>query len=247
LLKPIFGVNVFAIIFGKSIAAASASFPGPLGSCIESARARARPYVLASVAQYVRVTIDKGPDGAPATINDVRIAYLVLPLHDIHKNDGLFTETYGSKKMPPYRWHGSEEEQGNVESGSFRVLFGAKEFEARTIVTGARTITPAEMEGQTYFNDKIAMKKGEDAWTYDNTEDVICNLTIVVDSPTLLLEPVGGGGLKVAGGDPEPSVVSTHGANEQYGPNTLSARWSDVLPGEIVGIHFRKTAVQERR
>jgi hypothetical protein len=69
---------------------------------------------------------------------------------------------------------------------------------------------------------------------------VICNLTQVIESSALQLEPVGRGGRRVGDNSSvEADVYYQATSSEKMTNSSLAISWKDIEPGEDAGIIFK--------
>ena len=158
-------------------------------TCISDARKAHRPYVIVSVAQHVRLE-----DNADRTSRHAseRISYLLLTLRNISKDEDVFKEQYqGSDRgAAPVRWNGPRIEEDEVGvPGAYQVRIDAKAGTLITVLTGVERDFRLPLKSISAANYNLG--PGEDFWDYPNAEnDVVCELTLTVESSNLLLKPV---------------------------------------------------------
>ncbi|WP_147444578.1 MULTISPECIES: hypothetical protein [Corallococcus] len=213
-----------------------------LAECIAKGRKYSRPYVIQSLTQIIRIEDrSTGAQGAER-ISEARIVYSMLPLKDVSESEDVFSEGYQSKGRV-FRWWGSESESASNVS-SYSVPFHAMNAQPRTVVTGARTIVPVPRGGDSFINGQVTTSLNEDAWTYASELDVICELTMLIEAPGMILKPAIRGAKRWTGAALESKDANNRGPNGSFdgpnGPGNINARWENVLPGEVVGIVYKK-------
>ena len=167
----------------------------PIRTCVSQARSSGRPYVILSIAQHVRLE-DKTSANGKSTIRHAseRIFYVLLTLRDISKDEDVFKEQYqGSERgATPAKWYGPRIEEDVLGvPGAYQVRIDARAGTLLTVVTGAERDFPLPLKTISSSNYNVGI--GEDFWDYPNAEnDVVCELTLTVESPTLRLIPVRG-------------------------------------------------------
>jgi hypothetical protein len=253
------GITLFMLfslgVIGLGVYTSVSQPPGPgaqLKKCMEEAAKRKKDYLLESITMLIRLDEKVNPDGSKSLQEDARIVYTVRALKDISFDASTFTEQYTSRISLPNRWYGSDVEEQKTD-GSYDVKFALKEGEVISIVTGAHyTGKPVPLPPRKSFGDRVSLGSYDETWTYPNGEptagDVICTLTIVIESPTLRLRPFDNASAirltpKQAGKGTADNTLTTRrvhssaeGATAEQ--SSLSTRWNNVLPGEEVGIHF---------
>jgi hypothetical protein len=240
------GYDVFASVFPRLARVKTTGGGEPVKlACIDTARARKEPYVVLSATELVELQDLPIDSTRQARHAKVRMIYTLFMLRDLSRdNDAVFHESFTSDYGALIRrWFGTERETSDIDGSSYDVLFSAKTGETRTLITGSTYIVPLPLSpNRTAFSQNTSLGANEDTWGYPNTTDgdVICELTIVLWSPTLKLIPVGQAakrqtGRTVRGAD---VVVNESPRDTAISSRSLSARWLNVMPGEEVGIHF---------
>jgi hypothetical protein len=207
--------------------------------CVSRAKELKRPYVLENVVQWVHYGDDTS---GPTPIRRVheRIFYRVLPLKDIKEGDEIFLEEYEGDHLVRH-WLGPHREIPEGGGNKYQVAFTAKRGELETLVTGADFEYSLPLaEGRAAFRSKVTVNRDRDFWYYQNIDDVVCELTQIIESDKLHLAPVGRGGVRIGGTDTAAEGDVQFQANPSIkGTNTaLLMDWRTVLPGEDVGIVF---------
>lgn len=240
------GYDVFAAVFPRLAKVRTTGGGEPVKlACIDTARARKEPYVVLSATELVELQDLPVDSTRQARHAKVRMIYTLYMLRDLSRdNDAEFHESFTSDYGALIRrWFGTELETSDIDGSEYDVVFSAKAGETRTLITGATYIVPLPLPpNRTAFSQNTSLNTNEDTWGYPNTTDgdVICELTIVLWSPTLKLLPVGQAakrqtGRTVKGAD---VVVNASPRDTTISSRSLSARWVNVMPGEEVGIHF---------
>lgn len=207
-----------------------------LTRCLQAARERQRPYAIESA-----VVIWSFSDTQTRRYLSVRIVYTLRVLRPFSAQEaGLFKEEYGYDTRLFRHWHGPEDERWlSAEGHVYAVEFDGEEGEIRTVVTGAELEYPLPFaEGRAGFGNRISLKANEDFWRYPNEVDVICSITLILQSATTSIAPVGLGGALARGSEVTPRAAVNRALGEAR-QHSLSVRWEEtLLPGDIVGIHF---------
>jgi hypothetical protein len=205
--------------------------------CVSAAKALSRKYVLLHVLQWVQYEDD--PVARQRWVEQ-RIAYVVLPLVDIAESEQVFAEDYqGSGTV--IRWHGPRRETAVPGTSRYQVSFAGKRGVPLTIVTGARMLFPLPFPAvRPAFRGTLQVGAQQDFWIYENMEDVICELTQIIDSRSLRLVPLGRGGSKIGtdGQRVESDVMLQPQAIPPLPNSALAGSWRLVLPGQDVGQVF---------
>jgi hypothetical protein len=223
--------------------AGPATTPAGPASFLDTARGK-RPYALSAVSMHVRLEDVSTPEGA-RRLASVRIVYTVLALEPIALDNSSFTETYGSShtengSVALQHWYGSEVERLNGKAAPYYVQFSAAAGESRTVITGADLVFPLPLPpDREEMTGTIRLRDDEDLWVYFNDADYIGELLMVIESPTTDLTPVGRGAARLAANLIDLRWDSARRNPEGGGAGaSLSARWTNILPGEKVGIQF---------
>lgn len=205
--------------------------------CVTLGKALSKKYVLLHVLQWVQY--EDGP-GRRQRLVDQRIAYTVLPLVDITDGEQVFAEDYQGSGLV-IRWHGPRRETEIPGTTRYQVSFSGKKGVPLTIITGAKMIFNLPFPPvRPAFRSSLQIGANQDFWAYENTEDVICEITQIVDSRSLRLTPFGRGGNKVGtdGRRIESDVMLQPQTIPPIPNSALSATWRLVAPGEDVGQVF---------
>lgn len=205
--------------------------------CIAKSKALSRKYVLLNVLQLVQYENSPTKD---QRVVEQRIIYTVLPLVDIAVTDQVFAEDYqGSGSV--IRWYGPRRETLIPGTSRYLISFSGEKGIPLSIVTGARMLYPLPFAtNRPAFRQKLSIAADQDFWAYENTADVICEITQIVDSRSLKLVPIGRGGYRIGeDGQAVEGDVTLHPPGGGPISNTaLAATWHFVLPGQDVGVVF---------
>lgn len=211
--------------------------PGGLKALIAAGRERKKPYVLDDVTVLIRVKDVKNGAGWERHV-EWTINYKVHALQPIKGTDKLFKERYLVSGARTMRWFGSEKEIDTTDGG-YHVMFNLAEGAARTITTRATNVFDLPLEDKRVaFGQRLKLDPDELFLSYENDEDVIGQLSIIIDSDTLDISPVGQAAKrsKLDGSVTPDEECRLQSAGEQ---RTLSARWEHLMPNEEVGIHMK--------
>ena len=243
----LFGYDILGAIFPRLATVKSRDITDPsLQACLDEAKRRGKPYVLLAVTQLVEIRDTPAPAQHVSRQAIVRMVYTLLMLKDVKReSDAEFFESFTSDRRAVIdRWYGTERETSDADGTSYDVLFTARAGETYTVVTGAtyNMSLPLPPRGSA-FSQNTSLATNEDTWGYPNVTnggDVIRELTIVLWSPTTRLLPVGQAAKHarnrtVTGAD---VVVNDTPSPTTTAVRSLSARWTNVMPNDEVGIHF---------
>jgi hypothetical protein len=207
--------------------------------CISKAKELKRPYVLENVVQWVRYG-DDVTGATPVRRVHERIFYRVLPLREIKDSDQIFLEEYEGDHLVRH-WLGPHREIPEGGGNKYQVAFTAKRGELLTLTTGADFEYNLPLaDGRSAFRGKITVNHDHDFWYYQNIDDVVCELTEIVELDALHLVSDGRGGMRLnSKGVPLEGDVQYQSNPTIPGSNTaLLMDWRTVLPGEDVGLIF---------
>lgn len=199
-----------------------------------------RPYVLDSVSANVRVQDVETGAGRERHII-WRITYTVRALRSITKSDKVFKEKYhvvGADVTT--RWRGSADEVNSSDDGYY-VLLDLEEGQTRLVTTGATNVFRLpQRPDRRVLGESLLLSPREQFVSYENDEDVIGDLSIVVEAEHPNFAPVGEAA-KRSRWWADASAVSGEGHLFWLvdGQRSLAAQWKNVMPHEEVGLHFR--------
>lgn len=200
---------------------------------------RNRDFVIEAVTLIVRIE-DTSLNNRIERRSTIRTIYTLRALKRISKNDVVFTEEYlrGDGEEVIY-WKGSDTQRLNSDtptSKTFDVLFDAEKGENKTLVTGATIVSHLPLHERQ--DDGIRFAGNEDMAFYPNESDAVCEVNIVIESSSVPLRLTNIPSIRrIDGSIREPSSTS-FSQGDSAGGTTLTGRWTDVLPGEMVGLKF---------
>jgi hypothetical protein len=216
-----------------------------LKSCIARGYGR-KSYIILSAFMTVRVEDDSEHKIRHSYF---RTVYTILPLTD--KVD--FKEEYdaGSSKPRVEHWWGPEEEtlesNSNDSSSIYFVKFPVEKGTPYTLLTGADYKYALPLPGdRKALSETLTLPSNEEFYSYPNTDDYICELSISIESPTTNFSPgqheaalrhtVSG---QTANTEKSVAHFATNDMSNSAGnKGSIAAHWTDVQPSEEVGIHF---------
>jgi hypothetical protein len=214
----------------------SLRFSGDAAACIERARELKKPYAILAATLRQRVEDVKGQRRV-----DFHTTYTLFPLREIVSSETTFKEEYSSGFAKSSIYFPGSEREISHGSGSriFDVVFDAKAKQPRSITTGTVYLYDLPLKrGRPAFASTVTLNERNDHLAYPNENDVICEITLIVESEGVKVIPEGQAAKRVMTnravlqGD-----VTVHEAPGGF-PRTLIARWLNVSPGEEVGIEY---------
>jgi hypothetical protein len=210
--------------------------------CLAEAEKRDRPYVIEALTMLVQVEHEPLTQ-ATRRRHFNRIIYTLRPLKDLEEGHRFFKEVYASSydlDQEFEHWFGSEREEPHGTGTEYDVLFQADRGDVRTVVTGSNYAYALPLQNDRVQMARFRLPGTEDMVIYNNDQDVICELNIVVESRSLNLRPVGRAAKKLSHtGDDTPKDAELHPREPSHTDlESISARWTNVMPDEEVGIHF---------
>jgi hypothetical protein len=208
-----------------------------IGKLIDEGRRLNKPYILQAVTVLIRMSDVTNETRKERQVN-WRIVYSIHALQPIKPTDRLFKESYSSAYANVRRWFGSEREIQATDS-AYNVMLDIPEGESRTIVTGATFIYDLPLSpDRPGFGQTILLAPDQEFFSYPTGDDLIGELTMLIESDTVKFSPVG-----EATRHSLPN--GTFVPNEEFrfdvglGRRVLSAHWRGLMPNEEVGLHFR--------
>lgn len=207
-----------------------------------------RRYVLEAVTMTWRLDFAAGASQPKSA--DVRTVYTIFALEDLSPEKGSdFAEQYHTG-VPGARvvyLQGSEQEKETeraVQNKQWSVLFSLKKGQRRTIVTGAKILYPAEMPGHGDSHGFGKLGAREQALYYPNLEDVIGELTILVQSESMTLQQpqyddAGTWDEAWTKRDEAGPPTLTSSDSEGIRHSVLTARWTKLVPKQNAGVRVR--------
>jgi hypothetical protein len=203
---------------------------------IAAGRELNRPYILDAVTVLIRVDdVASGP--VRERVVNWRIIYTVRALQTISRTDKFFKERYSSDVARVRRWFGSEKEIRATDD-AYTVMMDIPAGETRTIVTGATFVYSLPLAGgRQALGQAVQMTQAQEFYSYPNEEDVIGELTMLIESDSLKISPVGQSAKR---SKPDGSIAPDEEVrfSKSDDRRTLSARWKEVMPKEEVGLYF---------
>jgi hypothetical protein len=200
-------------------------------------------YIILSATMQVKLTANGNEREAR-----VRTVYVLMPLADITLNDPVFTEEYHSMTsgvrivhMPGTETQAMKED--NPQEKKFGVKFEATAGVPRTLVTGAKYLFHMPLADHRSVHAFRDLSSSEDAWCYPNDSDIIRELTIIVESDDFRIWPCDTHGSLREGqvrGQVEFGDATEHvGEGVPRSGWTVSHRWTNVGPNELVGVCYQ--------
>jgi hypothetical protein len=209
-----------------------------------------KDYVLDSIVLMVRLE-DMPQAGGKVRDCDVRTIYTLRAVKDISPDNGVFQEFYGSDIAKVQNWPGTNQEVNfKVRPNEiiYDVLFGGlKAGQTTNFVTGAHLVynLPLQKERNT-LGSKALLAANQDYWSYPNSSDTIGELTMVLESKSLKLSPVGQAAKRFAQQDlksrgnlkliAESAITKRSDVASDW--SSVSARWKNVSPNETVVLTY---------
>jgi hypothetical protein len=216
---------------------------GVLHATIAAGRAQRLPYIIQSAT--ILVEVEDTPKEQPTRRRTTyRYVYTLRPLKNIRLQDHAFSELLDNKVGQSMEyWPGPDPQRIEVfkpDTKGFQVSFAAPAGGTRTVVTGM-TIHEALPLKRHRIIRGFDFGPNEFSVFYPNQEDYIAELTIVVSSNTTELKSKPAAAWRMPGNDAPP--VFTPGARfakepPKWNGTTLSARFEQLRPGEIVGLEY---------
>src|SRR5262249_8473152 len=133
--------------------------------------------------------------------------------------------------------YGSEEERLHTDS-IYDLMFALNQYDFRTILTGGNFVY--QNRERSAFTQKLSIRTNEDVPIYNNQDDVICELTMLVESATLPLKPVGRAAKRLLMDrslNDEFALGHPNTSDKRTGLSSVTFRWHHVMPREEVGLH----------
>jgi hypothetical protein len=214
---------------------------GNLKSSLQSSLVHHRPYVIDSVT--VLIDIEDLPEQMPLQRRTTfRYVYTIRPLRKIAADDKSFTESlhnYFGKKLEYFQGSNLQEPLSfKTNQVTFNVNFDADKGDVYTIVTGMRILEDLPLKERTLRGFHFA--PNEYVAVYPNDEDYIGQVTLLLTSATTHLKVTNNAAWRKADSEANPRFSPaqlSQSASESYA-TTLCARFSNVTPGEIVGLKY---------
>ena len=217
---------------------------GGLPALTASGRTFTRDYVIEAATMIVQ--LDAPGSDRKQSVADVRIVYTIFAINPTT----LFDEGYHSmqKNVVIDRIRGSAPETDFTEPApthkSWNVQLPMQPGERQTIVTGAHYRFDLPLPDKRNVHDFTDLTPLEDAWCYPNLEDVIGELTIVVQSYRPIKAPRDGDMLLVNHSDSKEDKkrldrpVLYIPDKDSSSPFILVGKWKNVMPKWNAEIHL---------
>ncbi len=205
-----------------------------------------RDYVIESATMLVKLKTDPAFPGQ-TSVGEVRLVYTILALTNVTTFDEEFHSPLPNVNIERIR--GSDPESDFKEPAptkkTWDVRVNLKAGERRTIVTGAKYTYTLPFPEKRNVHDFHDLTPREDVWGYPNTEDVIGELTILVESDAPLKTPRDGDALLAEQIHGQRVVHANTPAlrapeKESPAPYVLVARWQKVMPGQLVELRLAR-------
>jgi hypothetical protein len=234
------------LIFLTTMAIARAAEDSETSLLIKEAKVRHLSYIIESAVMTVR--LDGATNTTTPKITDVEITYSLLALATVTN----FDEEYHA--MTPeaevFRIHGSEPESDldhpAPDRKAWNVFLHLQPGQRQTIVTAARYIYPQGLPANRTIRDFPDLNPTEDVYCYPNSEDIIGDLAIRIESPLPIKTPLSGEAL-LAGIGTNLSLPKISSVPNSYPADTpgktpwvVAAHWSHVKPGQIAELKVRR-------
>lgn len=203
-----------------------------------------RPYALPAVIQHVKLKCKPAGDSLKYDA-EFRMYYTLWASRDINSHESVFEEQFISSDAQVTPWAGTEQQNTvSIVDGRYWVKFDLKKGETKTIVTGANYSYPYSL-GRVRSSGCFNLTIGEGEWLtcYPNSLDYIDNLTILIESEGMntSLPPIATYRKTIQG-----NIIEGEGSCKVYAANTrctLIGKWSNLSPGECVGLKISWTPV----
>jgi len=198
------------------------------------------PYALEAVTLLVRLE----QETRTRRVADVRIIYTLFALRDL--TDADFVEVAHSHepegRVAIFHLPGSESEKP-IQPHEWDVLVGAKRGERRTFVTSARFVYTAPFNTGPEGEHGFPPSPGPDEYRayYKNDEDIIGQLTIMVESDSLAFQEVRSGDAYIKSLANAKDRTDTTPKRHEYQVEghahvVFVQQWRDVRPGFDAGL-----------
>jgi len=159
--------------------------PTRIHRCLQEGRARDRAYVILSAVLLWRIS-DK-PDGTARHLS-LRASYVIRSLRDYGPGDKVFNEWSGYDNARFAHWWGPDPVDLNSNEGqNYYIRYAGLRGELQTVVTGAEyDYALPRPDARQGCKGKAAppLAANEEALRYPNDQDVMCDLTILIESDT---------------------------------------------------------------
>lgn len=202
-----------------------------------------KPYTIEAVTEIATVS-NRTPPRTEDRVITYRYIYTMRPLRPILPTDSAFREEITSHLGSELQyWHGSETEELDHNqrlNKQYEVKFEGALGSTRTIVTGTTQVfdwSSPRMKAQVNGVDL-----GEDQYAlfYANKDDYIGEMLLILTSRGISVSASANSGFRRPGGPGTPMLFKTASTfqSKETGEITISVRWTDIRPGEMVGLRF---------
>jgi hypothetical protein len=211
--------------------------PAPIPDACLAAAVPSKPYVIRSLVYAARIenTTEKS-----SVVESLRATYMLEATRAISAKEPAFVEAFHSHHPGAVRiyWPGTEPEKMDpIEQGQYRVELDLAPRETRTVMTGVDFRLPFPFGHRPTPDGMDPLTQWEDTINYPNeAEDVICDITLIVESSSLPVVEAGSLSGKRGVSKPEMVKPTYRAANNRY---SVSSRWSMLKPKEVVWLKYR--------
>jgi hypothetical protein len=229
----------FAPVHGAEPVASDESFT----HLVQEARKLSRDYLIESAVMTVR--LDDVTTASPRRTAEVEIVYTIFALNTVTN----FDEEYHSPitNAVVSRIRGSLPESALIENSpdrkSWNVPLQLQPSQRQTLMTGAKYVYPAGVPARRSIHEFHNITPAEDVFCYPNSEDVIGDLTIRIESPIPIKPPQPGDALLF---DPAASASQTE-TPALYPPDApgtspfiLVGHWRNVTPNQVAELKISR-------
>lgn len=222
---------------------------GSLPKLIQAASRLNRDYVIESVTMVVQMDVI-GSEPGKTVAAEVRINYGVFALRKVVKFDEEFHSSVANVRVDRIHGSDSETELNEIAPDHKRwdVTPVIEQGQRRSIVTGAKYTYTLPFPDKRRVHDFGDLGPLDDAWCYPNVEDVIGELTIIVESYRPIKSPSDEDLLLVDKSDPDsrkrtfqkgrPVLQSPDSGSSA--PYVLVGRWTNVMPNQYCEIRLSR-------
>lgn len=219
--------------------------PTKLERCIQKARDLNRPYVIESATNIWHISDRPGTTKTPDTPEtpssrslSLRSIYTIRAIESFGPKDKLFEDWSGYDNAHFLHWHAPDPISARSNDAQrYFVEVGADRGEQRTIITGAEyDYSLPRKDNRAGCNNTTTLQGREEALRYPNDIDVICELTIVIESNTTPLHSLGGALVRESYPHRRDPIHRTEGSVRQH---SLSLHLDEILvPGDDVCLKY---------
>jgi len=197
------------------------------------------PYVIEAVTMITRFE-----QASPTQrVADVRTIYTLFAIKDF--TDDAFLEDYHSHTTKNVTRVPGSEPESDTEPAKWKVLVGAKKGQRRTLMTSVRFTydVPFPVPGTEHCFSPIGGFDEERRY-YPNDQDVIGQLTMIIESSTLHFSEPGNDDACIVN-PPDPSgekidpIIQKPSRRAKDGWSVVTHRWFNVVPHAHIGLRAR--------